>query len=342
LYNPAGLDFIDSKQLLDAGMDDRTLRALVRLGLARLLVELGRQDAGARRAALLRELAASPVAVHTAEANAQHYEVAPAFFRLVLGRRMKYSAGYWSDDAVSLDDAEEAALRLVFDRAVLEDGQEILDLGCGWGAFTLTAAEAFPHARLTALSHSRAQKGYIEEEAARRGLRNVRVVTADVSTYEADRRFDRIVSIEMLEHVRNHRALLASMTSWLAPGGRLFVHVFSHARHAYVFEDNWLARHFFTGGIMLSDDLLPSFAEPLVLEGHWPLSGRHYQRTAEAWLANLDQRRDEAEAVLSGDGADARERRAMWRLFFIVTAESFGFREGSEWIVSHYLFRHPD
>ena len=336
------MESVDSRQLLAPGMDDRTLRGVVRLGLARLLAERDREDeaaAQARRTALLEALAASPIAVHARAANAQHYEVPVGFFRLVLGRRLKYSAGYWPAGVDSLDESEEAALRLVCQRARIEDGQEILDLGCGWGSFTFFAAEAFPRCRITGLTNSRTQERHVQDEAARRGLLNVRVVRADVSSYAADRRFDRIVSIEMLEHVRNHRPLLSSMASWLAPGGRVFVHVFAHARHAYVFEDDWIARHFFTGGLMPSDDLLPALAAELVVEERWQLSGRHYQRTVEAWLANLDRRRDEALSVLSAaHGALGLERLALWRIFFMVTAESFGFRDGTEWIVSQYRF----
>jgi cyclopropane-fatty-acyl-phospholipid synthase len=337
------MDAFDPQRLLSGGWDDRALRGLVRLGLGRMLADRDREDALARSArlsALMEDLATGPLAVHADDANAQHYEVPTEFFRLVLGRRLKYSAGYWPEEVLGLDQAEEAALDLTCERAGIEDGLDILDVGCGWGAFSLYAAERFPGCRLTALTNSRTQKAHVEAEATRRGLANVRVVAADVSSFQPAQTFDRIVAIEMLEHARNQRRLLASLASWLAAEGRLFVHVFAHVRHAYLFEDNWIARHFFTGGLMPSDDLLPHLADHLVVEGHWRLSGSHYQRTVEAWLANLDRRREEALAVLTeAYGPAAAERLAMWRLFFMVTAESFGFREGEEWIVSHYLFR---
>jgi cyclopropane-fatty-acyl-phospholipid synthase len=277
-------------------------------------------------------------------ANAQHYELAAYFFRLMLGPRLKYSCCWWDGRIESLAAAEEASLQLTAAHAQLEDGMRVLELGCGWGALSFWMAERFPRASIVAVSNSRRQRAFIENEARTRGIGNLAVITADMNAFDTARRFDRIVSVEMFEHMRNHRALLARLARWLARDGKLFVHVFCHRRFAYMFgtdgAHNWMGRHFFTGGVMPSAHLLPAVPSPFRVEERWDWSGVHYARTAEAWLANLDARRDEVLLELSREygSADAIRWLHRWRVFLMACAELFGYAGGSEWGVAHYRF----
>jgi cyclopropane-fatty-acyl-phospholipid synthase len=288
-------------------------------------------------------LAASPIALVPEKANEQHYELPPEFFRAVLGPRLKYSCAYFAGPSTSLAEAEEKSLALLCERAGLGDGMRILDLGCGWGSLSLFAAERFPSARVVAVSNSKPQREHILAECARRGLDRIEVVTANVSDFEPAGRFDRVVSVEMFEHLRNWDALLARVARWLTPGGKLFVHVFCHRDLAYPYEvrgsDDWMARHFFSGGMMPSAGLIRRFARELHVEAEWRISGTHYARTAEAWLENLDRNRDTVLRTLRGAAGDREAARALgrWRLFFLAVAELFGTAEGAEWQVAQYL-----
>ncbi len=329
--------------------------ALLRLGIRRLCAERLREErsgdaegAWSRYVALIEELRRSPVAIHTEAANEQHYEVPPRFFELCLGKRLKYSSSYFPAGVSDLDAAEEAMLALYGERAELADGQEILELGCGWGSLTLWMAERFPGSRITAVSNSRPQREFIEARCRERGFNNVRVITCDVNQLELDaRRFDRAVSIEMFEHMRNYETLIGRIGSWLKPGGKLFVHIFCHRELMYPFEtegdSNWMGRHFFTGGLMPSADTLLWFQNGVRIERQWRLSGQHYEKTANAWLANQDRHRDEVMDVLAATyGADqARLWHQRWRMFWMACAELFGYGDGHEWLVGHYRFVKP-
>ncbi len=320
--------------------------ALLRRGIRILLRERLRQIHAAPESedALAARMRGEPVATDTRAANLQHYEVPAAFFKAVLGRHRKYSCCYWRGGAASLDDAEAAALELACARAGVRDGTKVLDLGCGWGSLALWIAERYPHCRVLAVSNSRSQARFITQVARARGLANVAVLTADVNDFDPETRFDRVISIEMFEHVRNHALLLERVARWLTPDGRVFVHHFCHRSRPYLFEDrgpgDWIARNFFTGGLMPSELFLDQCAGPFELEERWRVSGTHYRRTAEAWLANLDRRRDEVRAILElAPGADGRRWLRRWRLFFLACAETFGYRGGREWFVSHSRWR---
>lgn len=318
----------------------------------------GPDEAQRRLSALVEELRRSPVAIHTREANDQHYELPPAFFDLVLGRQRKYSCCYYAfgdpapelEGAVppgqSLDDAEERMLRLTARRAGLVDGERILELGCGWGSLSLWMAGHLPRSTITAVSNSRSQREYIEARARERGLLNLKVVTADVNNleFEPGTVFDRVVSVEMFEHMRNYQTLLGRIAGWLKEGGTLFVHIFSHREYAYPFEvkdaSDWMAKYFFTGGIMPADHLLYYFQADLRIRSHWRIDGRHYQKTAEDWLVNMDRNKAAILPILATTYGEQERTRwwVYWRVFFMSCAELFGYRGGREWMVSHYLF----
>lgn len=294
--------------------------------------------------AFLDQMRRGPVAPVPERANEQHYELPAEFFARVLGPHRKYSCCCWSDPTRTLEDAEAAALDETCRRAELEDGQDVLELGCGWGSLSLWVASRYPRSRVTAVSNSRPQRRHIEAEAQRRGLDNLEVITEDMNRFQIDRAFDRVVSVEMFEHMRNYERLLRQIRGWLRPQGRLFVHIFCHRTFAYPFEtegdDDWMGRYFFTGGIMPSDDLFARFQADLRLERQWRWNGRHYQQTADAWLRNLDERRADVLPILEQAYGRAESRRwfQRWRMFFLAVSELFGYRGGDEWFVGHYLF----
>ena len=290
------------------------------------------------------EMAARAIAEHTGEPDTRHYEVPAAFFAAVLGPNRKYSSCFYKEPQSTLQEAEEEALRQTVEHADLADGQSILELGCGWGSLSLWMARQFPKSQVTAVSNSHPQREYIEREAAMRGLKNIRVVTVDVNMFDPLRQFDRIVSIEMFERVMNWRELMARLRSWLAPDGRFFMHIFTHRSGAYRFDradgEDWIAQHFFTGGVMPSHHLIRQYADLFEVEKEWRWSGTHYQRTALDWLANFDAHRDEIEAILRFTyGSETGLWMRRWRWFFLATAGLFGFEGGNTWGVSHYRLR---
>ena len=325
--------------------------AIIRIGIRRLLrqrlideralTETAQLD---RLQQLISNLRAGPIAVHTEKANEQHYEVPTEFFTHVLGPHMKYSSCYYYDGVTELGAAEADMLDLTVRRADLEKAKTILELGCGWGSLTLFMAERFPKAKITAVSNSRTQKDHTDGEAKRRGLKNITVVTADMNDFKTAKKFDRVVSVEMFEHMRNYELLFSKISGWLKPKGKLFVHIFTHKELAYLFEvkddSDWMAKYFFTGGVMPSDDLLLYFAGKLGIENHWRVSGVHYQKTSRAWLDNMDAKKDVLMPILArtyGHG-QATKWWVYWRVFFMACEELWGYRNGEEWMVSHYLF----
>lgn len=328
------------------GLTRGGIRALLRQRLASLPLD-DCEAAMRHKRDFIAMMDAAPIAEVPDRANAQHYELPAAFFDAVLGPRRKYSSCYWPEGVTDLAEAELESLRMTVERAGIEDGQDVLELGCGWGALSLYVAEHFPECRMTAVSNSNGQRQFIEAERDRRGLDNLQVVTADMNDFQAERTYDRIVSLEMFEHMRNHRRLLRRVHDWLKPGGRFLMHIFVHREHPYPFEDegpsDWMSHYFFTGGIMPSDDLPLHFQEDLKLIEHWRWDGRHYERTLNAWLARMDAERERVWPILAQTyGQDAVQVWwVRWRLFFMACAELFGFRKGQEWFVSHYLFERP-
>ena len=340
-----------SERALDWAEQGMLPDTLIRAGIRRLvrtrLAQLADGDAEAATALAERFIAAlrtADLAPLPAKANEQHYEVPAAFFAEVLGSHRKYSCCHFESAATSLDEAEAAALRITCERAALDDGQQVLELGCGWGSLSLWIAAHYPASHITAVSNSHSQRRHIEGQARERGLTNLQIVTCDMNQFDTAARFDRVVSVEMFEHMRNWPALFASVARWLRDDGRFFMHVFCHRSVPYAFvdegSDDWMSRHFFAGGMMPSDDLPLRFQDHLALQTRWRWDGRHYQRTANAWLANMDARRAQVWPVLEQTyGCDQAARWWMrWRMFFMACAELFGCEDGQQWWVSHYLF----
>ena len=317
---------------------------VIRAAIARLCARTAGRLANATAdgdAAFAGDMAVRAIAEFTDEANAQHYEIPAVFFAQVLGPNRKYSSCFYRDAESTLQEAEEEALRQTVEHADLADGQSILELGCGWGSLSLWMAQQFPGARIIAVSSSRSQREYIEKQASARSLGNLRLVTQDMNVFSPAPKFDRVVSVEMFEHMMNWRDLMTRVRSWLEPQGRLFMHMFTHRAGAYLFDradrEDWIAQHFFTGGVMPSHQLIRQYSDLFEVEKEWRWSGIHYQRTALDWLANFDRNREEIERVLQPVyGRDTALWMRRWRWFFLATAGLFGYAGGREWGVSHY------
>ena len=325
---------------------DRVVRAGIRRLLKARVVELESADTEStsdQTSDFLATMRSAELAPLPEKANEQHYEVPAAFFGAVLGKHRKYSSCYWPDGVDTLEAAEAASLNATCERAGLKDGQQVLELGCGWGSLTLFMAQRYPGSQITALSNSSSQREHIESEATRRGLTNVRVLTRDFNVFSSDEQFDRIVSIEMFEHLRNWPRAFANVASWLRPGGRFFMHVFAHRDAPYPFVErdasDWMSKHFFSGGMMPSDDLALHCQDDLRLLRRWRWNGTHYQRTSAAWLRNMDAHRSELMPLFESTyGGEANVWWTRWRLFFMSVEELFGYDDGQRWWVSHYLF----
>lgn len=325
--------------------------SLIRIGIRNLLKQrLKDENKGnteAQQAHLMQlidELKASPIAINTQEANEQHYEVPTQFYQYCLGKHLKYSSGYWKDGVKDIDTSEKDMLEITCERAELKDGQDVLELGCGWGSLSLFMSAKFPKSNFTVVSNSRTQKIYIDEQAKLRGINNLTVITININDFTLDKTFDRVVSVEMFEHMRNYQKLMHKVSTLLKPEGKLFVHIFTHKEYAYKFEviddTDWMSKYFFTGGIMPSDDLLLYFNEHLGIQKHWHVSGMHYNKTSEAWLQNMDKHKAEIMPLFEQTYGkeNAVKWWVYWRIFYMACAELWAYNNGEEWIVSHYLF----
>lgn len=330
-------------QLAERGLvSDQRIRQGIRKLLAERLTELKQNPKTANQ--WVDELKNLNLAEKTEEANEQHYEIPAPYFQKVLGPHLKYSSGYWTETANNLEQSEAEMLQISCERAQLQDGQHILELGCGWGSLSLWMAANYPNSQITSISNSNSQREYITTQAKLRGLTNLKVITQDINQFKPAQNFDRIVSVEMFEHVRNHHQLFKNLKSWLNDGGKVFVHVFAHRSHAYLFEErsskDWMSKYFFSGGIMPSADLLPTAAQPsLTEEARWFINGQHYSKTLEAWLQEQDNNRDQVMATFRDCyGSSAKIWFQRWRMFYLACSELFGYNGGEEWCVMHYRF----
>lgn len=327
-------------------LPDAAIRIGIRRLLAQRIAELSAPGATVREKSFIESLREQPVAVETDKANEQHYEVPSVFFHEVLGPRLKYSSCYWPDGVTSLEQAEEEMLALTCERAAIDDGMRILELGCGWGSLSLWMAAAYPNSHITAVSNSHSQRTFIEQRAAKEGLRNVTVITADVNQFETElHAYDRVISVEMFEHMRNYTTLLERIAQWLKPDGQLFIHIFCNRDHVYPFEtegdDNWMGRYFFTGGLMPSEALMKTFDRHLSVTQQWRVNGLHYAKTLRAWLDTMDRKSERVLPILKEAYGEQEGTRwfQRWRIFFMACEELFAYNEGNTWFVTHLLMR---
>jgi len=333
--------------LINNQIPDFIIRLGIRKYLKQRLQEENKGNSEAQQHHFLEfvsQLKASPIAVNTADANEQHYEVPTQFYQYCLGENLKYSCGLWNPGVSDINTSEKDMLELTCERAELVNGQHVLELGCGWGSLSLFMAARYPESKFKVVSNSRTQKQHIDKEAKKRNIQNLTVITADMNSFQIDEKFDRVVSVEMFEHMRNYQLLMKKVASFLKDQGKLFVHIFTHKEYAYLFEvkdeTDWMSKYFFTGGVMPSNDLLLHFNDDLYIEHQWLVNGTHYAKTSEAWLANMDKHKSLIMPLFEQTygKADALKWWVYWRIFFMSCAELWNFNQGNEWMVSHYLF----
>ncbi len=324
---------------------------MIRHGIRKLLTQrLQDENKGSTEAQqmhlmqLIEELKESAIAINTADVNEQHYELPTEFYQYCLGKHLKYSSGYWKEGVIDLDTSERDMLQLTCSRAELKDGQDVLELGCGWGALSLYMAVNFPKSNFTVVSNSRTQKAYIDQQSQKRGIVNLTVITANINTFDIAQTFDRVVSVEMFEHVRNYQKLLQKVAGFLKQNGKLFIHIFSHKEFAYKFEmvndSDWMSKYFFTGGIMPSNHLLLYFNEHVAIEKHWFVNGMHYSKTSEAWLQNMNKHKKKIIPLFEKTYGKEQAVKwwVYWRIFYMACAELWKYNNGNEWMLCHYLF----
>ncbi len=319
---------------------------LIRIGIRRLLKQRLRDEEAQKNnfPKLIEELKNSPIAIETKAANEQHYEVPTQFYQYCLGKHLKYSSGFWKEGVTDIDTSERDMLDITCERAELQNGQDVLELGCGWGSLSLFMSAKFPKSNFTVVSNSRTQKIYIDEQARLRGISNLTVLTIDINNFNIDKKFDRVVSVEMFEHLRNYKLLFNKISSLLKDDGKMFVHVFTHKTYAYKFEvkddTDWMSKYFFTGGIMPSNDLFSYFNDDLKIVNQWTVNGTHYNKTSEAWLQNMDKHKTQIIPLFEKTYGkeNATKWWVYWRVFYMACAELWGYDKGNEWMVCHYLF----
>jgi cyclopropane-fatty-acyl-phospholipid synthase len=321
---------------------------LIRIGIRKLLKQRLNEEkqtfSPAYTKRLIDELKNSPIAIETVAANEQHYEVPTEFYKYCLGKHLKYSSGYWNTNVTDIDISERDMLELTCQRAGLANGQDVLELGCGWGSLSLFMAAKYPESNFTVVSNSRTQKEYIDSEARGRGIKNLTVITCDINNFYTDKKFDRLVSVEMFEHLRNYHLLFERISSFLKDDGKMFVHIFTHKEYTYKFEvkddTDWMSKYFFTGGIMPSNNLFSHFSEHLEIKQQWIVNGTHYNKTSEAWLKNMDSNKTNIMPLFEKTYGkeNAVKWWVYWRIFYMACAELWGYNNGNEWMVCHYLF----
>ena len=304
-------------------------------------IPINTEERQSKKTDFIEALRSSPIALSTNQANEQHYEVPPSFFQEIMGSYLKYSCGWFDENTTSLDTAEENMLKLYVERLGIQNHQRVLDLGCGWGSFTLFAAEKFPNSNFVAVSNSNDQIEFIKNTAKARSLENVEAIKQDMNDLSLEGSFDRIISVEMFEHMRNYGALLKNLGDHLLKDGKLFVHIFTHRDHPYPYEvrgpSDWMSKYFFTSGLMPSHDIFSYFEEDFVVRQSWKINGMHYAKTCNLWLQNHYKNKKTILDIFTGHYPNPRQWFVRWQLFFLACEELFAYSEGKEWFVSHYL-----